>query len=162
MSLRGIGKAFGSQVALRGVDLDLFGGECLGLVGDNGAGKSTLSKIMSGAYLPDAGRILLSGAEVRLAGPAEARAQRVEMVYQDLSLCDTIDVAGNLFLGREITRRGLLDEDAMRAQARAMLDRLGIRIPRLSATVAGLTPPSPRRARRGWRRTPCPSRAAGS
>ena len=80
MSLRGIGKAFGSQVALRGVDLDLFGGECLGLVGDNGAGKSTLSKIMSGAYLPDSGRILLSGAEVRLAGPAEARTQRIEMV----------------------------------------------------------------------------------
>ena len=61
------------------------------------------------------------------------------MVYQDLALCDSVDVAGNLFLGREITRHGLLDEDAMRVQARAMLDRLGIRIPRLSATVAGLS-----------------------
>ena len=133
MSLRGIGKIFGSQAALRDVDLDLFGGECLGLVGDNGAGKSTLSKIMSGAYLPDTGRILLSGEEVRLDGPAEARARRIEMVYQELSLCDTIDVAGNLFLGREISRHGFLDKPAMRDEGRRMLDALGIRIPNLRA-----------------------------
>ncbi len=139
MALRGSGKAFGSQAVLRGVDLDLFGGECLGLVGDNGAGKSTLSKVMSGAILPDEGRILLSGAEVRLSGPADARAQRIEMVYQDLSLCDTIDVAGNLFLGREIARRGMLDKAAMRAEGRRMLDALGIRIPSMRAKAARLS-----------------------
>ncbi len=139
MSLRGIGKTFGSQAALRDVDLDLFGGECLGLVGDNGAGKSTLSKIMSGAYLPDTGRILLSGEEVRLDGPAEARARHIEMVYQELSLCDTIDVAGNLFLGREISRRGFLNKPAMRAEGRQMLDALGIRIPNMRAKVARLS-----------------------
>jgi len=139
MSLRGIGKIFGSQAALRDVDLDLFGGECLGLVGDNGAGKSTLSKIMSGAYLPDTGRILLSGEEVRLDGPAEARARRIEMVYQELSLCDTIDVAGNLFLGRKISRHGFLDKPAMRDEGRRMLDALGIRIPNMRAKVARLS-----------------------
>ncbi len=139
MSLRGIGKIFGSQAALRDVDLDLFGGECLGLVGDNGAGKSTLSKIMSGAYLPDTGRILLSGEEVRLDGPGEARARHIEMVYQELSLCDTIDVAGNLFLGREISRRGFLDKPAMRVAGRQMLDALGIRIPNMRAKVARLS-----------------------
>lgn len=139
MSLRGIGKTFGSQTVLRDVDLDLFGGECLGLVGDNGAGKSTLSKIMSGAYLPDTGRILLGGREVRLDGPAEARARHIEMVYQELSLCDTIDVAGNLFLGREISRRGFLDKPAMRGAGRQMLDALGIRIPNMRAKVARLS-----------------------
>ena len=124
---------------LRGVDLDLHGGECLGLVGDNGAGKSTLSKIMSGAYLPDEGRMLLQGQPVELAGPAQARALGIEMVYQDLSLCDTIDVVGNLFLGRELHRRGMLDQRRMLTEGRAMLDTLQIRIPNLSAKVAQLS-----------------------
>ncbi len=139
MSLRGIGKAFGSLTALRDVDLDLYGGECLGLVGDNAAGKSTLSKVMSGACIPDSGSLALSGKPVRLDGPAEARARRIEMVYQELSLCDTIDVAGNLFLGREICRAGFLDKAAMAQQGRQMLDALGIRIPRMSAKVARLS-----------------------
>ncbi|GAB0115186.1 ABC transporter permease [Acidisoma sp. C75] len=139
MSLRGIRKIFGSNTALRDVDLDLFGGECLGLVGDNAAGKSTLSKVMSGAYLPDGGEISLAGTPIRLSGPAEARAHRIEMVYQDLSLCDTVDVAGNLFLGREITRGGMLDKPAMQREARRMLDALDIRIPNMRAKVAMLS-----------------------
>jgi simple sugar transport system ATP-binding protein len=139
MSLRGIGKSFGSLTALRDVDLDLFGGECLGLVGDNAAGKSTLSKIMSGAYIPDAGSIRLAGQEVRLEGPAQARLLQIEMVYQELSLCDTIDVAGNLFLGREICRGGFLDKPNMVREGRRMLDALGIRIPSMRAKVARLS-----------------------
>ena len=139
MSLRGIGKRFGSVTALRDVDLDLYGGECLGLVGDNAAGKSTLSKIMSGATLPDSGRIWLQSEEVRLQGPAQARQLRIEMVYQELSLCDTVDVAGNLFLGRELTRGGFLDKGAMVREGRRMLDTLGIRIPNLRAKVARLS-----------------------
>ena len=139
MSLRGIGKRFGSVTALHGVDLDLFGGECLGLVGDNAAGKSTLSKVMSGAILPDSGSIHLGGEAVRLAGPAQARRMRIEMVYQELSLCDTIDVAGNLFLGRERCRGGFLDKPAMLRESRDMLDALGIRIPNLRAKVARLS-----------------------
>ncbi len=139
MSLRSIGKSFGSLTALRDVDLDLFGGECLGLVGDNAAGKSTLSKIMSGAYIPDRGRMLLSGEEVRLDGPADARARHIEMVYQELSLCDTIDVAGNLFLGREIAGRLFLDKRRMVQEGRRMLDALGIRMPSMRAKVARLS-----------------------
>ncbi len=138
VELRGIRKSYGSIEALRGVDLDLHAGECLGLVGDNAAGKSTLTKVLAGTVIPDAGSISLDGRLLPFAGPAAARRLGIEMVYQDLALCDSVDVAGNLFLGREVTRRGLLDENAMRAQARAMLDRLGIRIPRLSAPVAGL------------------------
>jgi len=141
--MRGITKRFGSIQALRGVDLDLWPGECVGLVGDNAAGKSTLTKILAGAYQPDGGRLLVDGAETRFTTPAEARAHRIEMVYQDLSLCDTIDVAGNLFLGREPTRPGLLggflDRGRMQREARRMLDALEIRIPNLGAAVAQLS-----------------------
>ncbi|WP_428391066.1 ATP-binding cassette domain-containing protein [Lichenicoccus sp.] len=139
MSLHGIGKSFGSRSVLRDIDLDLLGGECLGLVGDNGAGKSTLTKIMSGAYLPDSGHILLEGRPVTLSGPAEARALHIEMVYQDLSLCDTVDVAGNLFLGREICRGGFLDQKTMLRESQRMLDALEVRIPSLTSKVAQLS-----------------------
>src|SRR4051795_791599 len=141
--LRGIRKAFGSIEALRGVDLDLWPGEVLGLVGDNAAGKSTLTKIIVGAYVPDAGTIELEGEPVRFASPAEARARHIEMVYQDLSLCDSVDVAGNLFLGREPVRRvlgvPLLDKPRMLADARRMLDSLDIHVPNLRALVAQLS-----------------------
>lgn len=139
VSLRGIRKTFGSHQALRGVDLDLFPGECLGLVGDNAAGKSTLTKIISGTYLPDEGTIALNGEEVRFSGPADARDRHIEMVFQDLSLCDHIDVVGNLFLGREISKGPFLDQQKMLTEARKMLDALEIRIPRLSAKVEKLS-----------------------
>ena len=113
VSLRGIRKSFGSNPALRGVDLDIRPGECLGLVGDNAAGKSTLTKVIAGTYIPDGGTIAIDGEPVRLSGPADARARRIEMVYQDLSLCDHVDVVGNLFLGREITRGPFLDRRRM-------------------------------------------------
>jgi simple sugar transport system ATP-binding protein len=137
--LRGIEKSFGSVEALRGVDLDLWGGECLGLVGDNAAGKSTLTKIVSGTYIADGGTIEIDGTPIALAGPADARSAGVEMVFQDLSLCDHIDVAGNLFLGREPTRGPFLDRRRMLSEGRAMLDALEIRIPRLTAKVAQLS-----------------------
>ena len=139
VSMRGIEKSFGSVAALRGVDLDIHAGECLGLVGDNAAGKSTLTKILAGVHMPDRGHIAIAGEEVRFVDPSAARAQRIEMVYQDLSLCDTIDVAGNLFLGREICTRGFLRKSAMKNAAREMLATLQIRIPNLSAKVAQLS-----------------------
>lgn len=127
-----ISKAFGAIKSLDRVNLVLRAGEVLGLVGDNGAGKSTLSKILSGAVIPDSGRILLDGREVRFSSPADARRERVEMVYQDLSLCDTVDVAGNLLLGREPLRRvlgvPLMDKRKMHADAARMLGDLGIRM----------------------------------
>jgi simple sugar transport system ATP-binding protein len=139
VALVGIKKRFGSVAALRGVDLVLFPGECVGLVGDNAAGKSTLTKIISGAYVPDAGAIMIGGEPVRFATPADARKHRIEMVYQDLSLCDTIDVAGNLFLGRESMTGPFLNRKAMRAGAREMLDRLKIKISNLEARVGQLS-----------------------
>ncbi|KKX25739.1 ATP-binding cassette domain-containing protein [Rhizobium sp. LC145] len=139
ISLKGIRKSFGSHQALRGVDLDIYPGECLGLVGDNAAGKSTLTKIISGTYIPDDGTISIDGHEVRLGGPADARERNIEMVFQDLSLCDHVDVVGNLFLGRELTRGPFLDRPRMVTEARAMLDALEIRIPRLGAKVEKLS-----------------------
>ncbi len=139
IKLDGIRKSFGSVKALRGVDLELMPGECLGLVGDNAAGKSTLSKVMSGTYIPDSGTISIDGKVVRLKDPADARDRHIEMVYQDLSLCNHVDVVGNLFLGREIVRGPFLDHKQMLEQARHMLDALEIRIPRLTAKVAQLS-----------------------
>ena len=139
LSLRAIRKSFGSVQALRGVDLDVFSGECLGIVGDNAAGKSTLTKIMSGTYLPDSGSLAIDGVPVQFSGPADARSRHIEMVYQDLSLCNHIDVVGNLFLGREITRGPFLDRTQMRNEARQMLDALDIRIPRLTVKVEQLS-----------------------
>jgi simple sugar transport system ATP-binding protein len=139
IALSGIKKRFGSVEAIRGVDLALYPGECVGLVGDNAAGKSTLTKIISGTYVPDEGTISINGEPVRFATPADARKHHIEMVYQDLSLCDTIDVAGNLYLGREPMSGLFLDRKAMREGARAMLERLEIKIPNLDALVAQLS-----------------------
>ncbi len=141
--MRGISKRYGTIQTLDDVSLDLMPGEVLGLVGDNGAGKSTLSKVLSGAVVPDAGTIEIDGERVSFASPADARAQHVEMVYQDLSLCDTVDVAGNLFLGREPRRRVLgvpvLDKPRMRADAAAMLSSLGISVPDIAVHVENLS-----------------------
>lgn len=138
-----ITKTYGSILSLRGVNLKLAPGEVLGLVGDNGAGKSTLTKILSGAVVPSGGAIRIDGSEQRFATPADARRCHIEMVYQDLSLCDTVDVAGNLFMGREPQTRVLgvpfLDEKRMHAEAREMLQGLGISIPDTRLLVRNLS-----------------------
>ncbi|VWB30752.1 ATP-binding cassette domain-containing protein [Burkholderia lata] len=141
--MNGITKSFGAIQSLCGVDLEVAPGEVLGLVGDNGAGKSTVSKVLSGAVIPDGGRIEIDGEAVQFAGPGDARRHHIEMVYQDLSLCDTIDVAGNLFLGREPMRQvcgiPMLDHKTMHRQAQAMLKGLGIRIPDTRLEVENLS-----------------------
>jgi simple sugar transport system ATP-binding protein len=141
--MSGISKRYGAIQVLDDVSLALKPGEVLGLVGDNGAGKSTLSKVLSGAIIPDSGTIEIDGRRETFSSPSDARAKRVEMVYQDLSLCDTIDVAGNLLLGREprkyIGGVPFLDKRAMQASARAMLDRLGIVIPDTRLKVENLS-----------------------
>jgi len=121
LELRGIAKSFGAIQALSGVDLALGRREVLGLMGDNGAGKSTLVKIIAGSFAPSAGEMLLDGAPVRFARPVEARRAGIEIVYQDLALCDNLSAALNVFLGREmVTRVGpfrFLDHAAMNARA---------------------------------------------
>lgn len=117
LELTGIEKHFGAIEALCGVDLSLDRGEVLGLMGDNGAGKSTLVKIIAGSHPPSSGEIRLDGAIVHFNRAGEARAAGIELVHQDLALCDNLSAAMNVFLGREITRRigpfRFLDRTAM-------------------------------------------------
>mgnify|MGYP006129799485 FL=1 len=134
-------KSFGSIEALRGVTLSIQPGEVVGLVGDNGAGKSTLMKMLAGAEIPDSGEMLVDGIAFDKVGPKKARQLGIEMVYQDLALCNDIDVAGNLFLGREkyhlVTRR--LDHKRMHSLSMDYLDRLHIRIKRTNQLVGTLS-----------------------
>ena len=137
VEMKGISKQFGSVQALNQVDLELREGEILGLVGDNAAGKSTLMKILSGAHVADSGQIIINGEEVSIHHPRDARACGIEMIYQDLALCNNLDVARNIFLGREYTRGlpflSILDKKKMYTESAALLKRLNINIssPRL-------------------------------
>lgn len=132
VEMKGISKRFGAVQALSNVDLELRRGEILGLVGDNAAGKSTLMKILAGAYLPDSGEIFVEGQRAHLHGPRDARELGISMVYQDLALFETLDVASNIFAAREPTRNvlgiRLLDKKSMREQARALLSRMKVNI----------------------------------
>ncbi len=137
--MRGISKRFGAVQALRTVDLTLYRGEILGLVGDNAAGKSTLMKVLSGAYHPDEGEIVFDGVPVRFATPADARALGIEMVYQDFALCDNMDIAQNIWLGRW-PRRGLfVDRGLMDRRAGEVLHRLRVDVPSVQVQVATLS-----------------------
>jgi D-xylose transport system ATP-binding protein len=145
LALSGIRKSYGPVQALRGVDLDVARGEVLALVGDNGAGKSTLIKTISGSVHADEGRIEFEGRPVRLTSPAVASALGIATVYQDLALCENLDVIANLFLGRELAARPPLGplrrlrEPQMRRMAVETLDALSIRIPSLSTQVGSLS-----------------------
>ncbi|WP_221934883.1 ATP-binding cassette domain-containing protein [Georgenia yuyongxinii] len=136
-----IRKRYGPLEVLRGVNLRVEPGEVIGLVGDNGAGKSTLMKMLAGAVTPDSGRILIDGHEMTGAGPRAARAHGIEMVYQDLALCNDLDVAANLFLGRELyqpwSRR--LGLTRMHADAADDLAKLHIRITDTTQEVGTLS-----------------------
>ena len=113
LALRGVSKRFGAVQALTDVELEVHAGEVVALVGDNGAGKSTLVKTIAGVHPIDDGVIEWEGKAVQVSKPQDAQALGIATVYQDLALCDNIDVVGNLFLGREIRRRGVLDEVEM-------------------------------------------------
>lgn len=128
LELRGIAKHYGAIQALHSIDLDLESGEVLGLMGDNGAGKSTLVKIIAGTFPPSAGEIILAGESVRFTRPIEARRKGIEIVYQDLALCDNLSAALNVFLGRELVRRvgplRFLDRQAMNTRAAELFAEL--------------------------------------
>jgi simple sugar transport system ATP-binding protein len=139
LQVENLAKSFGPVQALRDVSLRLRKGEVLGLIGDNGAGKSTLVKILSGYHRPDSGRISVYGEPVQLRSVIHARSLGIDTVYQDLALVPGLSVFHNMFLKREHTRLGVLDNASMRRLARAHLDSLGVNIPDVDAEVATLS-----------------------
>ncbi|MFL6098511.1 MAG: ATP-binding cassette domain-containing protein [Actinomycetales bacterium] len=133
LEARAIVKTFGRVVGLDGVNLQLYPGEVLAIIGDNGAGKSTLIKCITGALLPDAGQILLDGEPVNFKRPQDSREAGIETVYQTLAVAPALDIASNLFLGREVRRSGplgsvlrMLDKNGMRRSAGQSISELGI------------------------------------
>jgi D-xylose transport system ATP-binding protein len=145
LALHGVSKRFGAVQALDGVDFDVRAGEVVGLVGDNGAGKSTLVKVMSGIYSADEGEYRFDGQLRHVRGPTDATALGVATVYQDLALCDNLDVVANLFVGREELSGGAgrllraLDEPAMEQQAAELLKTLTVRLPSVRQEVGLLS-----------------------
>jgi D-xylose transport system ATP-binding protein len=126
LEMRGITKRFGAVRALNGVDFRVMPGEVVGLVGDNGAGKSTLVKVISGIHPGDEGQYLWEGQPVSVTAPQDATHLGIATVYQDLALCDNLDVVENLYLGREVLTGGLLDEVTMEHKANELLGELSV------------------------------------
>ncbi|WP_461064676.1 ATP-binding cassette domain-containing protein [Streptomyces pseudoechinosporeus] len=139
LALRGVSKRFGAVQALTDVELEVHAGEVVALVGDNGAGKSTLVKTIAGVHPIDEGVIEWDGRSVQINKPHDAQNLGIATVYQDLALCDNIDVVGNLYLGRELKRRGVLDEVEMERRSRELLQTLSIRIPSVRIPIASLS-----------------------
>jgi fructose transport system ATP-binding protein len=146
LEARGLVKHYGQVVALAGADFELFAGEIHALIGDNGAGKSTLIKVLSGAVQPDSGEVMLDGNRVHFRSPRDARRSGIETVYQDLAVAPALDIASNIFLGREQRRRGLpghalrmLDKGTMRREAERHFAELGISVRSITQAVETLS-----------------------
>src|SRR5579862_2431151 len=140
LQLRNITKSFGSVQALSEVDFEVRPGEIMALVGDNGAGKSTLVKCIAGTHAPDSGQIFFEGHEVQIHGPKDAGRLGIEVVYQDLALCDNLDVVQNMYLGRELNRAQILSEAPMEQHTSETLASLAVTtIKSVRQTVATLS-----------------------
>ncbi|MGW5743235.1 ATP-binding cassette domain-containing protein [Amycolatopsis sp. NPDC003861] len=145
LQARGLVKRYGRVTAIDGADFDLLPGEVLAVVGDNGAGKSSLIKALSGAVIPDEGEIKVDGRTVHFKSPLDARHYGIETVYQDLAVAPALDIASNMFLGREKRLKGplglfrKLDTGTMRSEAQRILDELGINIKSISQPVETLS-----------------------
>jgi fructose transport system ATP-binding protein len=146
LSARGLHKSYGNVTAIDGADFDLYPGEILAVIGDNGAGKSSLIKALSGATIPDSGTISLDNEEVHFKSPLEARRAGIETVYQDLAVAPALDIATNLFLGREKRRAGplgsvlrMIDHKGMREEADKQMKSLQIGIRSMSQAVETLS-----------------------
>ncbi len=138
LSLRRVSKQFGAVSALTDIDLEVRAGEVVALVGDNGAGKSTLVKVLAGVHQPTSGTISFQGREVTLADPSASLALGIATVFQDLALCENLDVVANIYLGKELRPRQL-DEVAMEVRAWTLLRELSARIPSVRIPVASLS-----------------------
>ena len=138
LSLRGIDKTFGAVAALTGIDLDVHAGEVVAVVGDNGAGKSTLVKVLSGVHPPTAGTIEFASRPVTISSPAAARELGIATVFQDLALCENLDVVENLFLGQEL-RPSRLDRVSMEVRSWELLRQLSAKIPTVRIPIASLS-----------------------
>jgi simple sugar transport system ATP-binding protein len=144
LQVRELTKRFGGLTAVDQVDLEVYPGEVVGLLGDNGAGKSTLIKMVSGVYRPDGGRIFFQGKELKLGSPMDALELGIETLYQDLALAENLNVYANIFLGRERTKPFLgfiqvLDHAAMHGESAKVLKRLEIEIPSLKSQIKTLS-----------------------
>ena len=139
LSLAGITKRFGAVRALTDVSLSVRAGEVVALVGDNGAGKSTLVKIISGVYQPDGGQIVFDGRRVEVSGPSAAQRLGIATVFQDLALCDNLDVVANLFLGQERATASILDEVEMEKESWRLLRTLSAKIPSVRIPISALS-----------------------
>ena len=146
LEAHGLVKKYGQVVALNGAEFELYPGEILAIIGDNGAGKSTLIKALSGALQPDEGEIKLGGERVHFRSPRDARRAGIETVYQDLAVAPALDIASNVFLGRETRRRGLvgrllriLDKRGMRREAARHFQELGIGVQSIGEAVENLS-----------------------
>ncbi|MEO6012831.1 MAG: ATP-binding cassette domain-containing protein [Devosia sp.] len=145
LSIRNLTKRFGGLTAVNGVSLDIHAGEVVALLGDNGAGKSTLIKCVSGVHLAEEGEILFEGRIARYATPIEARSDGIETIYQDLALAQNLDVAANIFLGREVKHSHLggliqtLDDKTMLEAAKTSLEALDIHFPSLTQPIESLS-----------------------
>ncbi|CAG6394710.1 ATP-binding cassette domain-containing protein [Streptomyces cocklensis] len=146
LQARGLVKRYGHVTAIDGADFDLMPGEVLAVIGDNGAGKSSLIKALTGALVPDRGEIRLNGEAIRFSGPQQAREHGIETVYQDLAVAASMDIASNMFLGRELRRTGplgsvlrMLDKKRMREEAAAHMAELKIGLRSLTQTVDTLS-----------------------
>jgi D-xylose transport system ATP-binding protein len=140
VELKNISLSFGGVRAVDNVSLDLHPGEVVGLLGHNGAGKSTLIKILAGAYQMDEGEIWIEGKKVNIQSPRDARRHNIETIYQTLALADNLDAPSNLFLGRELTNRfGLVDDAQMEAETRKIMARLNPNFKKISEPVSALS-----------------------
>ncbi|MEV6339659.1 ATP-binding cassette domain-containing protein [Nocardia vinacea] len=138
LSLRGIGKTFGAVSALTDIDMEVHAGEVVALVGDNGAGKSTLVKVLSGVHQPNSGELFFDGKPVTIPSPNAALELGIATVFQDLALCENLDVVANLFLGRELGRTRL-SEVEMETRSWELLGELSARIPSVRVPIASLS-----------------------
>ncbi|TMD34896.1 MAG: sugar ABC transporter ATP-binding protein [Chloroflexi bacterium] len=139
LRLRGINKSFGAVRALTDVDFEVYAGEVVGLVGDNGAGKSTLIKAISGVGPADSGETFVEGQQVNISSPQVAARLGIETVYQDLALCDNLDVVSNLFLGHELVNVVPLAEVEMEKRGLGVLQTLDVKLPSIRSKVAQLS-----------------------